>query len=91
MHVENCSEKNNGTVTNRLSADNIIRFKTGEALTPVALTTGDTTFRNMQPIVTEAPTTKGASQKDVKNATFKNRLSYRLCEGKIYIISYDII
>ena len=48
--------------------------------------TGDTTFRNMQPIVTEAPTTKEASQKDVKNATFK-----RLCEGKIYIISYDII
>ena len=48
--------------------------------------TGDTTFRNMQPIVTEAPTTKVASQEDVKNATFK-----RLCEGKIYIISYDII
>ena len=42
----------------------------------------DTTFRNMQPIVTEAPTTKAeTSPEEVKKATFK-----RLCEGEIHIL-----
>ena len=40
----------------------------------------DTTFRNMQPIVTEAPTTTTeASPEAIKNATFK-----RLCQGEFY-------
>ena len=42
----------------------------------------DTTFRNMQPIVTEAPTTTTeASPEAIKKATFK-----RLCEGEFQTI-----
>ena len=44
----------------------------------------DTTFRNMQPIVTAAPTTKAeTSPEDVKNATFK-----RLCDGEIHAYAF---